>query len=460
MSGARRHTEPLDVRLIAVRDGASGPEVLLSRRAGDVYAAGCWHLVSGHLDGPWEDMVTALVREAEEESGVVIDPADVRAAVTVHHRAPGGDARVGMFFEVRRWEGTPEVREHQVCDAMGWFSFDALPEPMVAYCRAGLDAYRAGARMAVHFQEPGDPIAYDRSVDRLVLVPDPATRGTVPERAVRTFAEQAVGRITAWTDVSWAREESRVWRAVGAEGGEWYIKIHQNDRFHHREVDALRSWVPGLGAAAPRLVAADPALRAVVLTAVGGRTLHGAVHSPEQQRRIFHRIGQLAAAIHHSTPPRPAADTPPSGKVERHLAGALPHLAPGDEEFIRATAERAAGLSPVESVPTHGDFQLRNLRWDERADVLYVRDFERAEGGPAVRDFVRLSDAWHGRPDLFQAVMDGYGRPFTPAEEAQFTVLSVLDAVSGIAYGTTHGDPELVERGRRTLARLRNPQRP
>ncbi|MFE7583574.1 hypothetical protein ACFU5Y_18715 [Streptomyces gardneri] len=77
-----------------------------------------------------------------------------------------------------------------------------------------------------------------------------------------------------------------------------------------------------------------------------------------------------------------------------------------------------------------------------------------------MRDFVRLSDAWHGRPDLFQAVMGGYGRPFTPEEEDQLTVLSVLDAVSGISYGTAHGDPELVERGLRTLARLRTAQRP
>lgn len=459
MSGGR-HTVPVDVHLLAVRDGDQGPQVLLSRRAGNVYAAGCWHLVSGHLDGPWEDMVTALVREAREEAGVIIDRADVRAAVTVHHRAPAGGARIGAFFVVDRWEGTPEVMEPHVCDAMGWFSFDALPEPMVAYCRAGLDAYRAGARMAVHFQEPGDPIAYDRSVDRLVLLPGPAARGAVPDEAVRAFAEQAVGRITAWTDVSWAREESRVWRAAGAEGGEWYVKLHQNDRFHRREVDALRSWVPGLGAAAPRLVAADLTLRAVVLTAVGGQTLHGVRHPPEQQRLIFHRIGQLAAAIHHSAPPRPTADGLPLGKLERHLAGALPHLAPGDEKFIRATAEKAAGLAPLEAVPTHGDFQLRNLRWDETTGALYVIDFERSEDGPAVRDFVRLSDAWHGRPDLFQAVMDGYGRRFTPDEEAHLTILSVLDSVSGISYGTAHGDPELVERGRRTLARLRAAQRP
>ncbi|MFD7134516.1 hypothetical protein [Streptomyces sp. NPDC059894] len=56
--------------------------------------------------------------------------------------------------------------------------------------------------------------------------------------------------------------------------------------------------------------------------------------------------------------------------------------------------------------------------------------------------------------------MDGYGRPFTAEEEARLTVLSVLDAVSGISYGAAHGDPEPVERGRRTLARLRAAPRP
>ncbi|MBB0243642.1 phosphotransferase [Streptomyces alkaliphilus] len=458
MSGTERHTEPLDVHLIALRAGPAGPEVLLSRRAGGVYAAGCWHLVSGHLDGPWEDMVTALVRETREEAGIVVDPADVHAAVTVHHRSPAGGARIGVFFEVRRWDGTPKVMEPRVCDAMDWFALDRLPEPMVAYCRAGLDAYRAGARMAVHFQEPGDPIAYAPAADRLVPVPEPGSPGAVPPK-VRAFAERAVGRITDWTDASWAREESRVWRASGAEGGTWYVKIHRNDRFHRREVAALRGWVPSLGATAPRLVAADAQLRTVVLTAVGGRSLHGVTYPLEQQRRIFHRIGQLAAAIHTSAPPRAAAGALSRGKLERHLAGARAHLAPGDEEFIRATAEKAAGLPALETVPTHGDLQLRNLRWDDETDLLYVIDFERSEEGPAIRDFVRLSDAWHGRPDLLAAVMEGYGRPFTPEEDARLAALSVLDSVSGIAYGTAHDDPELVERGRRTLARLRAARR-
>ena len=250
-----------------------------------------------------------------------------------------------------------------MCVAMGSFAFDALPEPMVAYCRAGLDAYRAGGRTAMHFQQPGDPIACDPAVDRLLPLPDPGSPGAVPGDAVRAFAEQAVGRITTWTDasdVSWAREESRVWRAHGADGGTWSVKVHQNDRFHQREVTALRGWVPtGLGAAAPRLVAADAELRAVALTAVGGRSLQGATYPPEQQRRIFFRIGQLAAAIHRSAPPRPAVGPLRLGKLEGHLDGARPHRAPGGEEFIRTTAQKVADLPALaEVVPTHGDFQL------------------------------------------------------------------------------------------------------
>ncbi|TRV80933.1 phosphotransferase [Streptomyces sp. 130] len=460
MSGGERHTVAVDVHLIAVREGEKGAEVLLSRRAGTVYAAGYWHFPSGHVDGPFEDAVTALVREAYEETGLVVAPDDVRAAVTLHHRAPAGRARVGFFFEVRRWSGAPEVMEPEVCDAMGWFPLDALPEPMVAYCRAGLDAYRAGVPVALHFQEPGDTVGHDPAVDRIRLVPAPVCEERWPESAVREFTERAVGRITTWTDVSWARQESRVWRAGGAEGGTWYVKVHQSDRFHRREVAALRGWVQGIGPAAPRLVAADALLRAVVLTAVGGRPLHGASYPPQQQRRIFHRIGQLAAAIHTSAPPRPAAYALPLAKAERHLNGARPHLTAGDEEFVRTTVAKATGLPAPDTLPTHGDFQLRNLRWDEAADALYVIDFERSEEGPAIRDFVRLSDAWHGRPDLLAAVTEGYGRPFTQDEEAHLTVLSALDAISGISYGTTHDDPELVERGRRTLARLRAAQRP
>jgi 8-oxo-dGTP pyrophosphatase MutT (NUDIX family) len=452
-----RHEVPVDVHLILRRPGDSGTEVLLSRRAGDVYASGLLHVPSGHLDGPHEDVVTGVIRETEEETGIVIDRADVRAAVTVHHRSPAGMARIGFFFEVTRWQGTPSIRESHLCSEMSWHQLAALPADMVAYCWAGLEAYRQGARVALHFQQPTDSIAYDPANDRLRLIPaigdDQLTEQ--PELAVREFTERAVDRIIQWRDVSWAREGSQVWRADGALGGTWYVKVHQNSKFHARQVRAYRTWVPSLGAAAPRLVAADDGLLTVVVTALPGLPLHGTVHTAEQERVLFHRIGELAGRIHRSAPPRPApsGSGPAVHKAERHLAAARPYLEAGDEEFVRALVERAQELPPLEWVETHGDFQLRNILYAD--DILAVIDFERSEPAPAVRDLVRLSDAWAGRPDLYQALLAGYGRPLTAVEEEHLVVEAVLDSVSGIQYGAAHGDPELVERGKRTLQRLR-----
>ncbi|MFJ4777920.1 hypothetical protein [Streptomyces sp. NPDC088762] len=55
----------------------------------------------------------------------------------------------------------PAVADHLTpdrCDGMAWYPLDALPAPMVAYCRAGLDAYRALLPAAVHFQQQGDTV--------------------------------------------------------------------------------------------------------------------------------------------------------------------------------------------------------------------------------------------------------------------------------------------------------------
>ncbi|MGW6982183.1 phosphotransferase [Streptomyces sp. NPDC054932] len=467
MSGGARHTVPVDVHLLLRRAGGSGPEVLLSRRAGPVYASGLWHLPSGHLD-PDEDMVEAVIREAREETGVRIDADDVTAAVTVHHRPPVGTrSRIGVFFEVRRWSGRPQVREPDRCDGMGWYPLDALPGPMVAYCRAGLDAYRAGLPAAVHFQQPGDPIHHtpggpDRT--RLLTGPpvgdpvgdpagDPVGGPELPYR-LRVFAEQAVGRIVRAADVSWARAGSRVWRITGANGGTWYLKRHRTDRFHDREVAAYRTWVPALGPRVPRLVAVDTTAQALVITGLEGRSLHGRVLDPAAEARVQRELGRLASALHRAGPERPAGPPETSDRVKRHLEEAGPYLADGDADLVLALVRRYEDLPRPVTVPTHGDLQYRNaLLADDGGLRLF--DFERSEYATATRDMARLSDTWTGRPDLRAAFLDGYGRALTPAEELRLDCESAFDAVSGIACGTARDDPEVAERGRRTLLGLR-----
>ncbi|MFJ7591784.1 phosphotransferase [Streptomyces sp. NPDC097617] len=460
MSGGPRHTVPVDVHLVLRRTSGSGPEVLLSRRSGPVYAAGLWHLPSGHLEAG-EDMVDGVIREACEETGVVIAAADVTAAVTVHHRPPiGAGSRIGVFFEVRRWSGVPRVMEPDRCDGMGWYALDDLPEPMVAYCRAGLDAYRAGLPAAVHFQQPGDRVRYAAdATNRTRLVQGPTTDGVELPHRLREFAERAVGRIAAAAEVSWGRGGSRVWRLTGSGGGTWYLKQHRGPTFHEREVAAYRAWVPVLGRGAPHLVAVDTAARAVVITALAGRSPHGTVLGAAAEVRLHRELGRLASALHHCTPERPAGLPAATGSVKRHLEEARPYLAEGDEELVLALARTYEDLPRPVLVPTHGDLQYRNVLLADDGEVTLF-DFERSQYATATRDMVRLGDTWTGRPDLRAAFLDGYGRALTPTEELRQDCESAFDAVCGIAYGVGHDDPEVTERGHRTLLRLHAAHRP
>jgi|GEM_PF-168240 len=153
----RRHTEIVDVHLLLLR----GEEVLLSRRSGTGYADGLLHAPSGHLEAG-EDVRSAMIREAREEIGIDLDPARLEAVLVMQHRAPHGTARIGWFFAARHRPGDAEPvnREPGKCSELGWWPLRDLPDDMVAYCRAGIDAYRAGHRFLLHLHEPGDTIAY------------------------------------------------------------------------------------------------------------------------------------------------------------------------------------------------------------------------------------------------------------------------------------------------------------
>ncbi|MET7365156.1 trifunctional class I SAM-dependent methyltransferase/NUDIX hydrolase/VOC family protein [Streptomyces sp. NPDC005566] len=165
---AHRHTEVVDVHLILRR----GPDVLLARRAGTGYADGLLHAPSGHAEDG-EDVREAVIRETAEEIGVVLDPDELRVALVMQHRGPGGSPRMGWFFEAEYDPSRPPRNaEPEKCSELGWYPLDSLPDDMVAYCRAGLDGYLAEERFLVHWHEDGDPIAYaPDAVRRAVPLP-------------------------------------------------------------------------------------------------------------------------------------------------------------------------------------------------------------------------------------------------------------------------------------------------
>ncbi len=123
-----------------------GDEVLMQQRAGTGYRDGYWAVLAGHVD-PGESVHEAAVREAFEESGVTIDPADLRPLTTMHRferEGPAVEQRVDVFFEATRWAGDPVLQEPDKASHLGWQRLDHLPHPIVPHELDLLDLLRTG----------------------------------------------------------------------------------------------------------------------------------------------------------------------------------------------------------------------------------------------------------------------------------------------------------------------------
>ncbi|NKY29094.1 NUDIX hydrolase [Nocardia gamkensis] len=129
----------VDVHVLLLRD----TELLLSRRRSADEFDGLWHLPAGKLEAG-ESALAAVVREASEEVGVLIDPADLRHVHSAHVVDTGREARIGLFFETRRWAGEPVNREPDKSYELRWFPLAKLPEDLIPYPAAGIRGYLTG----------------------------------------------------------------------------------------------------------------------------------------------------------------------------------------------------------------------------------------------------------------------------------------------------------------------------
>lgn len=121
----------LSVYLILIKDG----KTLLLRRKDTGFEDGNYGLVSGHVDGD-EQATVAICREAAEESGLIIDPKDVRFVHCTHRRQ--NDERVDFFFTAEKWEGQPKNMEPEKCDDLSWFPLNDLPPNIIPYIREAI----------------------------------------------------------------------------------------------------------------------------------------------------------------------------------------------------------------------------------------------------------------------------------------------------------------------------------
>jgi 8-oxo-dGTP diphosphatase len=125
------------VHIFLIRDG----KVLLLRRFNTGYEDGNYSVVAGHLNGD-EEVKTAAIREAHEEVGIRIAPADLRVVGVMHRKS--NDERVDFFLTVASWSGDVTNMEPDKCDRLAWFDVQDLPENVIPYVRRAFDNYRRG----------------------------------------------------------------------------------------------------------------------------------------------------------------------------------------------------------------------------------------------------------------------------------------------------------------------------
>lgn len=131
-----------------LRHGQDGqPQVLLQLRRNTGYMDGYWACgVAGHVEAG-ESVLSTAVREAAEEIGVEVDPAELCPLTAMHRSNDVAGAaleqRVDFFFTLQRWSGRPQVRESTKNAGLSWWPLDALPEKVPPHERAVLDLLAA-----------------------------------------------------------------------------------------------------------------------------------------------------------------------------------------------------------------------------------------------------------------------------------------------------------------------------
>ena len=122
------------VHMIITKDN----KILLQKRKGSKLWPGYYALPAGHID-EGETQFDALIREAQEELGINIDPKNILNSYVVLRRnffeidGKQLEPYIDYYFDIEEFEGVPKIMEEDKCDELIWADVDNLPEPFINY---------------------------------------------------------------------------------------------------------------------------------------------------------------------------------------------------------------------------------------------------------------------------------------------------------------------------------------
>ena len=116
-------------------------QILLLRRFNTGYEDGNYSVVAGHVDAG-ETVTQAAIREAKEEVGAILEPADIRIVHVMNRKSE--DERIDFFLTVNHRAGKVSNQEPHKCDDLSWVDMDSLPHNTIPYVKYAIENYQAG----------------------------------------------------------------------------------------------------------------------------------------------------------------------------------------------------------------------------------------------------------------------------------------------------------------------------
>ena len=126
-------------------------QILLAQRYNTGFGDGFYSFIAGHVEAG-ESVTDTAVREAREETGILIERDDLHFVHVMHRRSEDDLVYYDFFFTVDRWQGTPTICEPHRCSDLRWAEFNRLPENTLPYIQRIVQAVFIKGE---HFDELG-----------------------------------------------------------------------------------------------------------------------------------------------------------------------------------------------------------------------------------------------------------------------------------------------------------------